>query len=87
MSLCENCGNGVKCSVVGDVVKVESGCDLGSRNNGVEVVGPSVDVPFCPDVEMVGFISKSWSRESVDDSWLLEDWDIDWCESSTRGAI
>jgi hypothetical protein len=41
-------------------VEVEAGCDSGSRNAGVEVVGSSVDVPPpCSVDEMVDFISKS----------------------------
>lgn len=41
-------------------MKVDAGCELGSRSDGVVVVGPSVDVPPPCSVEaMVDFIFKS----------------------------
>ena len=83
ISLWENCGNGGYCSVVGDDAKVEAGCELGSRSDGVEVVGPSIDVPP-PDSDeaIVEFIFKSWNWDVARDKWLL-DRDLDWCETST----
>ena len=51
---------------MGDEVKADAGCDLGSRSDGVEVVvvGPSLDVPPPDSVDaVVDFISKSWNRD------------------------
>ena len=66
---------------------MEAGCELGSRNDGVEVVGPSVDVPPPDSVEaMVDFIFKSWNWDVARVKWLL-DRDLDWRESSTLASI
>jgi hypothetical protein len=54
--------------VVGEEVKVEAECELGSRSDGVEVVGPSVDVPPPgSDEAMVDFIFKSWNWDVARD--------------------
>jgi hypothetical protein len=54
-----NCWNGGYWSEMGEVVKVDAECELGSRSGGVEVFRHSVEIPPQDAVATVGFIFGS----------------------------